>query len=323
MTAALNLDNLLGLRPHERLPARGNLVRAGVYRISNEAYHSGPGISKSGLDRIDQSPLHYWARHLDPDRAPDKETPTLLVGRALHCLALEPEVFSKEFVQAPDFDRRTKKGKEAEAEFLAAHQGLSLLTAAQMGRVNRMAEALHGHPTASTLLTGGLREHSLYWRDEETDVLCRVRPDYLRADAIVDLKTTASASMKDFSKSVANYRYHVQNGFYNEGVRRVLGSTPDTFIFIAVESDAPYAVNCFVLDEDARRQGRLEFRDNLRTYAECLRNDRWPGYGAGITQLSLPGWYTRSRDGGDATVYEWEEPTPEVAHDHCEFHLEL
>jgi len=37
-----------------------------VQDLDIDAYHSGPGISKTGLDSIDANPAIYYARHLDP-----------------------------------------------------------------------------------------------------------------------------------------------------------------------------------------------------------------------------------------------------------------
>ena len=42
-------------------------MRQCLFTLSDK-FHCGIGISKSGLDDIDQSPLHYFARHLDPRR---------------------------------------------------------------------------------------------------------------------------------------------------------------------------------------------------------------------------------------------------------------
>ncbi len=38
-----------------------------------DAYHRGPGISKSGLDAIARSPATYFAKYLDPNRPPERD----------------------------------------------------------------------------------------------------------------------------------------------------------------------------------------------------------------------------------------------------------
>lgn len=74
-------------------------MKPGVYSdISNEAYHGGPGISKSGLDLIHRSPLHFNAVVTAAnDRQP---TPAQALGTAAHAIILEPAEFTKNYCLA-------------------------------------------------------------------------------------------------------------------------------------------------------------------------------------------------------------------------------
>jgi exodeoxyribonuclease VIII len=74
-------------------------MKAGIYSgIPNADYHHGPGISKSGLDLISRSPLHYKAV-LDAEND-NEPTPAQAIGTALHCAVLEPDVFVQEYCLA-------------------------------------------------------------------------------------------------------------------------------------------------------------------------------------------------------------------------------
>lgn len=57
-------------------------------------YHRGPGISKSGLDLIHRSPLHYAAARA---AANDNPTPSQVLGTAFHALLLEPDLFARRY----------------------------------------------------------------------------------------------------------------------------------------------------------------------------------------------------------------------------------
>ena len=74
-------------------------MKPGVYAgIPNAEYHGGPGISKSGLDLIHRSPMHYKAVI---DGANDNQpTPAQMIGTAAHCLILEPQEFAKHYCLA-------------------------------------------------------------------------------------------------------------------------------------------------------------------------------------------------------------------------------
>lgn len=72
-------------------------MKPGVYAgIPNAEYHGGPGISKSGLDLIHRSPMHY---HAVVTAANDnhESTAAQAIGTAAHMLILEPGEFVKTY----------------------------------------------------------------------------------------------------------------------------------------------------------------------------------------------------------------------------------
>lgn len=74
-------------------------MKTGIYTtLSNEEYHGGPGISKSGLDLIHRSPMHFnYAKTAANDNTP---TPAQEIGTALHMLVLEPALFISSYTLA-------------------------------------------------------------------------------------------------------------------------------------------------------------------------------------------------------------------------------
>lgn len=71
-------------------------MKPGVYgNIPNSEYHGGDGVSKSGLDIIARSPLHFRAAK---DAANDNEpTAAQAIGTAAHSIILEPAEFVKDY----------------------------------------------------------------------------------------------------------------------------------------------------------------------------------------------------------------------------------
>ena len=270
--------------------AKVDLIKPGYYTdLTNEQYHAGPGISKSQLDLIQKSPsLLQWSKAAPEDE--EKKT-ALNVGDAVHALILEPHRFRDEFAIGPkNAPRNTKDGKEKWAEFESGLNGQTVLTADEGRKVELIYGSVMAHPHASWIAESkGDAESSIYWTDPETGLLCRCRPDKLVTDHnwVVDVKTTAD--MAKFSRSVWDYRYHVQDAFYSEGYKQHFGQAPTGFLFLVVSTSiecGKYPVRLFCLDEAAKEKGHQTMRENMATLAECQRTGEFPG----IETLSLPRW---------------------------------
>lgn len=264
--------------------------------MPNDAYHAHAAVGSSGLKAIGRSPLHYWARYLDPNRIPDEPSAALRLGTAIHAAVLEPVRFSQEFVVAPKFDRRTKDGKAAAEAFEASAVGKTIISLDDYATCMKISDRLSRHPAASVLFKRGEAEVSMFWEDPETGVACKCRPDWLiNGVAIVDVKSTQDASAAGFARAVANYEYHMQAAFYLDGVRACsTGEAPQAFIFAAFEKDNPHAVAFYSADKDMIDLGRREYRRRLAIYAACKRANSWPGYSPEITSLSLPAWVLKA-----------------------------
>jgi exodeoxyribonuclease VIII len=162
--------------------------------------------------------------------------------------------------------------------------GIEAVTSTDMEQAMAMAASVRSHQAAAALLRDGKAEQSFWWDDIQTGLRCKCRPDWYNGTTIVDLKTTTDASPKGFARSVAQWRYHVQQNHY------LAGTFAERFVFIAVEKSYPYAVGVYELDETAALHGEAERRSNLQTIADCRAISEWPGYGNTIQPLSLPSW---------------------------------
>lgn len=183
-------------------------------------------------------------------------------------------------------------------EWTVNNPGRTILDNDTWDKLNKMRDSVMNHQKASKLLwdeRGGVAEQSIYWIDEETGELCRCRPDWNPKwiNVLVDLKTTADASPEGFAKSVANFRYDVQEQFYLDGVEAATGKRPDKMVFIAVETEAPYNCAVYVLGPEFAQIGRGKYRENLRTLHECKEKNSWPGYSEKIETLNPAGWYAQ------------------------------
>lgn len=271
-------------------PPQVSPVDPGLYLdIPNEAYHSGAGVSKSQLDDIAINPAVFQWRRIAPQD--EEKLQALDMGTALHCLLLEPQEFDQRFIKAPAFNRRTNAGKDAEAAFLAdcRHTGKTVLDHEDHRKLMLMRDSAFAHPAARWLLEAdGNQEASVYWDDEETGELCRIRPDkFLTGQpVIVDVKKVAD--MARFARHVEEFRYHVQDAMYRDGFYQHFNEYPQ-FVFIAVSESIDcgrYPVRTFQLHSEDVDAGHQLYRRDLNTYHQCRISNSW----GGIEELRRPAW---------------------------------
>jgi len=178
-------------------------MKPGIYRgIPNEQYHSGPGVSKSLLDLLRQSPAHLRAAVTSTE--PRKPTPSQAFGTAFHMLVLEPSKFEASYAEpfvppadalatmedmqralaehGVEFKKSARKAElatlvrerlpgavlydDAKSEYLARLGSRVELSAADWERLHAMRDAVLAHKAASKLLSApGEAELSAYWRE--------------------------------------------------------------------------------------------------------------------------------------------------------------
>lgn len=246
-------------------------------------------ISKSALDKVARSPAHYLAW---VNGYAGKYSAALDLGKAFHMALLEPAKFAKLYAIAPDFgDLRFKVNKERRAEWQTANDGKLSLDADDAERIAGMVRSVMEHPTGARLIAEGESEVTLRWTDQATGLPCKSRADrWVKGKRlVVDAKSTDDASPEGFARSVAKYRYHVQDALYRDGFA-ACGEPIDHFALLAVEKEPPYAVAVYTLDADAVSRGYAASRRDIETLQTCLERNEWIAYSSGVTELSLPKW---------------------------------
>lgn len=246
-------------------------------------------VSKTALDEMARSPMHYraWV-----DGTTDEDTPALKFGRAFHDALLRPAVYASTYAVPPDFgDLRSSKNREKRDEWREAHPSVTELSIDDDATITSMLLSVRAHPAASRLIAEGEPEVTLYYNDPITGLPCKSRADYwVKARRFaVDAKTTLDASPEQFAKDVARYRYHVQDALYRLAFAEC-GEQIEHFAILAVEKKPPHAVAVYVLDADAVARGFTAARQGIDRLHHCMQTKSFPGYGDGVTELSLPRW---------------------------------
>ncbi|WP_257284884.1 PD-(D/E)XK nuclease-like domain-containing protein, partial [Endozoicomonas sp. SESOKO1] len=154
-----------------------------------------------------------------------------------------------------------------------------------------MAASVRQHPDAQQLLSEGEPEVSVWGQHDDTGLLTKCRPDWLRDGICVDLKTCGCASPRTFGRQVCDFGYDLQQAHYLNTLNSA-GIPVEVFAFIAVESEPPYLTQVYILDNEHAAMAVRRWHQVMCDLYECQQQDRWPGYTDEV-ELPLPGWYAR------------------------------
>lgn len=106
------------------------------------------------------------------------------------------------------------------AKHLAPHEGKTVIDPRTDRRIRIAVKMIQGHEEISHAFTGGHAEVSVFWYCPKTGVPCKARFDYLKMNALVDLKSFGNnAGMpidRAIERTIAAYRYNLQHAFYVE-----------------------------------------------------------------------------------------------------------
>lgn len=265
----------------------------GIYSIAAERYQAASGVSKSMLDIL----AHKTPAHLQEYmRRPPVQSYAQEFGAILHRALLEPDTFKDGFYVRPD--KMTFTTKEGKA-WQTAHPGKPILTSQEALQITLMVSAVHTHPFAKRLLAGCEREQSLFVGDAQ-GTLRKSRLDALtKGNVIPDIKTTESASLENFERSISRYRLHVQAAYYLDNCN-LAGIDKRIFFFICVEKIPPYAVRCLQLMAEVIEYGKILYNHDLQIYRNCLETGEWEAWGDKYDEAGLPTWEMKQLE--NATV---------------------
>ena len=250
--------------------------------MSHEEYNNIVALNYSGAKLLLRSPLHYKVSLTEEK----KDTPALQMGRLVHLMALQPEVYADRVAISLPVDRRTKEGKLAWEAFLASLKpGQECVTADVQDDVTRIANAAR-NALDDLKLTDWKTEQA--YVAEVGKVKIKGRPDLVAKDAegnlvVVDLKTCQDASPA-FARDVATFKYHLQAAWY----MRLTGAKK--FALVAQEKELPCANRVYTLDEATLAEGARLMDEAIALYEQCLAFDTWPSYTKEVTTLSIPKW---------------------------------
>lgn len=278
-----------------------------VEDLSIDDYHDLGNIQKHGKDAVLSKsqlgdldcPAKFKHAYVDGNAASDKDH--FNVGNAAHTLALEPDLFDDRFYVLPEGLRRDARTDAFKACQVEAGKRKMITHNAHANLIG-MSKALLKSTIAMSILEGaGKIESSIFWKDKESGLSLRTRPDLMRDDGLlVDLKTCVSADPMRFSKAAFDNKYDISVAMMTAGYEMLHAKKPDNVVFLCIEKEPPYVIEAYdsfrPWDPDDMSKftyfdaGWFRYRNALRQFNECMETGIWPGYSRTITPMSVPGY---------------------------------
>ena len=213
-------------------------------------------------------------------------------GVAVHHLALQPEAWCAKYQPGPiGKDRRHKEFKEAAEAF----DGV-LLPEKEYGDVQDIRASLLAHPFVRKVINdrSALREFAMTW-EWAGGLPMKGRIDLLSRGVVVDVKTCNRADADFAAKSVVNYQYHAQAAIYLEGLKAAMDQDFQ-YVLVFVESEPPYAVAVYSLDEKWLAMGARLAQAWRHAVRNAVDSGLWPGYGTEVEPLVIPKWLEKREE---------------------------
>ena len=255
--------------------------------ITREKYRSHPALNYSAAKHLIRSPAHFrWV-----EEHPIEQTSAMVVGTEIHRILLDEPV---SVVQKPDRDPADPAApwdgrKKSCREWLA--QNPNAVSFDDFASIHGARDAITRSALAqSILMLCDLREHPIV--ADYRGILIKGLIDAVGTDVdgkrfIVDLKTTADASQDAFARKARSLSYQMQAFWYCSLLRAHEGlSYMPAFIWLVVETDAPYGVAAYQADEAAMKSGEMLMDTCIDRYADCKDSGKWVGYPAEIQTLN-------------------------------------
>lgn len=258
--------------------------------LSNEQYHADKtAVSSTSLKLvIERSPKAFLMAHNGLYR---RETVAFNFGSAFHVAILEPDVFKKCFIVQPKFSGKGMKAAKLEWELTLPKDAITL-TQDEYDDLLEMINSVLSHQDACNILKNGKAEQSGYFRDPETGIKCRIRPDFFHADqmAFLDVKTTTDVRASQFMRTIWNYRYDMQIAMYTQGIELIVGRPVQYPLILAVEKSAPYECALYLCDEIMMNKGLSDYKLAQNRLKQCIDDNMFDAYQKKIEPISLPAW---------------------------------
>ena len=265
-------------------------------------YHAIKALSNSSLSVLKRSPTEFYKRFITGEMK-GQESEAMLLGSAVHMLALEPERFAFEYrIESGPINPQTEKpyGRdtkkfEAWLDGARAFDNRKVLVREEFASSMAIAKAFQAHPTIAAIMASRAEklfesEYAMEYatNNGKVDLKCKIDFVCPPERIIIDLKTTSDPSPYAWSWSAEDFGYHRQAATYSDAMEAKYGE-PFRFLFGVVRSKEPYEAAVYELDAESINRGRSEYEALIEEYIyRRAKNDWLSEWQRGVFSINVP-----------------------------------
>lgn len=268
-------------------------------------------LSRSDLVEIMRCPARWRGGY-----SGGKDTDATDRGSLWDCLLLDALAFGKRYAvipetyPAPAHHPKVKKGEinvgdplpwNANAgwceEWLDSRRSMETVKKPELEEAQDAVQRVLDTPELDLTINASQRQVMVVgeWQDHETGLKVPLRAlldivpaaEGPLAGFLLDYKTTTSADLRAWNRSIDKFHYHTQAALHRDLYVAATKEDRHTFGHIVQESFTPFQVEKRIVSQEFMELGRSIYQHGLRTYCQCMKHDVWPGYPAPTV---LNGW---------------------------------
>ena len=338
-----------------------HIMKEGVYfDMPEEEYHAIEALSSSGIKWLEVSLTDFWYNSWMNPRPERRETSAMEAGSAYHKMILEgfdefKKTYSHKFDGGPNLLKTSQDLKEKckelelkvggnkdilidrilEAEptcgiwdverdkYEQENEGKIFLGSDLIDQIQIADAMIKKNPDLAKCFDGGYSEVTVIW--SRNSVKIKSRLDYLKTQAIVDLKSFSNPLRKPIERAVistmANNKYYIQASLYMQSVAaavrlcredKIIGyvnsgwlekfmkNEQKTFMFVFQQTGpVPIAIGrVFDYQSGARQVGDAHIDDAITTFKNSMEK-----FG---TDMWIDDYKIETFSDGDFPAWSWE-----------------
>lgn len=227
-------------------------------------------ISVSDIELFLKSPRSYfYSKNNFEDQ--DQEMP---LNVAIFEYIMNRELFDRNFIVSPKFNKRTTQGKKDYADFVQMANGKYVLTEDEMEMIIQASVGVMMNRSFLSLLEKSQYDLSVYSKDKKTGLNVKLRPHVVsdERNTLIHFMGCSDNSPKKFKLDAEEKQYGLCAAFHIDFLNL------EDFVFGAIEKKPPYQTVLYRLPKQLIEHGRKQYRMGLDLLKWSIDNNYWCDY---------------------------------------------